>query len=158
MGREIERKFLVRKELWTAPDGGTEIKQGYMYFKSGTARIRTAGKKAYITVKGPVKGISRDEFEYEIPYDDALVMLANFCLPEGPLIEKIRYRLHFGGHLWEVDEFSGSNQGLLMAEIELKSENESFEKPVWIGEEVSADFRYFNSNLSRNPFCKWKEC
>ena len=112
-------------------------------------------EKAYLTGKGPTRGVTRTEFEYEIPYDDCLAMLDE--LAEKPIIEKKRYRIPAGSYVWEADEFFGVNEGLILAEIELPSEDAVFEKPDWIGEEVSGDPRYFNSSLVANPYSTWKK-
>jgi len=155
MGLEIERKFLVDHEKWAMvgkPDG-TRYRQGYLVDEAGkTIRVRAAGKKGFITIKGSTTGITRKEFEYEIPVEEAIQLIDGFAVSE---VEKIRYRITFEGKLWEVDEFWGDNKGLLMAEIELKQEDEAFEKPDWITLEVSDDKRYYNSYLAKNPFKDW---
>jgi adenylate cyclase len=155
MGVEIERKFLVNHDKWkqlNKPEG-VVFKQGYIANSSGTTiRIRIAGDEAFLTIKGITSGISRKEYEYQVPVADANEMLQNFA---SSWIEKKRHFINHANHLWEVDEFSGDNNGLLMAEIELNDENEQFELPDWLMEEVSGDSRYFNSNLSINPFNKW---
>ena len=150
---EIERKFLVNRELWSPVEEGTRIAQGYLSTDpKRTVRVRVKGKRGYLTVKGKNQGISRQEFEYEVPRWDAEGMLA---LCEPPIIEKKRYREEIAGHLWEVDVFEGENEGLILAEIELFHEEEEFEPPKWLGEEVSGDSRYYNSNLSQHPFKEW---
>lgn len=154
MGREIERKFLLSNDSWrdTAPDG-VRMSQGYLSKTHGrTVRVRLAGEKAWLTIKGAGEGISRAEFEYPIPPDDAREMLG---LCELSIIDKTRYRIPVGGHIWEVDVFHGENEGLVVAEVELADESETPEMPGWIGEEVSADRRYANSNLSKTPFREW---
>lgn len=148
MAVEIERKFLVNKELWeqVKPNEGQRILQGYL-LKSveKTVRLRTKGGKGYITVKGAsVNHISRAEFEYEIPLEEAQAMLDEFCPKK---IDKVRYTLKVAGKIWEVDEFSSPNPGLILAEIELTAEDESFEMPEWAGKEVSDDERYYNANM-----------
>ena len=143
---EIERKFLVNKTLWQAPDKGCYFQQGYLAEKGCTLRVRIAEDKAYLTIKGKTEGISRAEFEYEIPLEDAR-RLMKLCL--YPPIEKIRYKVEVGDKIWEVDEFLGAHQGLLMAEVELQSEDETFEMPIWAGKEVTGDARYYNSSLSK---------
>jgi adenylate cyclase len=152
MAIEIERKFLVSKDYWrSAP--AVYFCQGYLNTdKARTVRIRVAGEVGFITIKGKSQGASRAEFEYEIPLADAKQLLA---LCEGPLIEKYRRKIAFAGMLWEVDEFLGENQGLVVAEIELASEQQAFTKPDWIGDEVTQDDRYYNSNLSAHPFSQW---
>jgi len=155
MGVEIERKFLVDHSKWAHLEkpAGTHYRQGYLVDdQTRTIRIRVAGDKGFITIKGTTNGISRKEFEYEIPADEAAELIENFALSA---IDKIRFKIEFAGHLWEVDEFLGDNSGLIMAEIELKYENEEFKKPDWITIEVSDDARYYNSNLSKNPFKNW---
>lgn len=154
MGIEIERKFLVTGDEWRKV-AGTRICQGYLNRdKERTVRVRIAGEHAYLTVKGATRGATRMEFEYEIPVPDAEQLLA---LCEGPIIEKVRHLISHGGHSWEVDEFRGGNEGLVVAEIELESEEDEFPKPPWIGREVTEDSRYYNSNLASNPFCTWHD-
>lgn len=156
MAKEIERKFLVKGNDWRTHAQGIAYRQGYLNsLKERTVRIRTVGEKAFLTVKGPSVGLTRMEFEYEIPFEDCIVMLEH--LVERPIIEKIRYKIPVGNYVWEIDEFFGDNAGLIVAEIELPDENATFDKPDWIGEEVSGDPRYFNSNLIRNPFSTWTE-
>jgi CYTH domain-containing protein len=153
MGQEIERKFLVRGESWRT-GAGIKIRQGYLRNEiEGTVRIRTKGERAFLTIKGHTTGITRPEFEYEIPVDDADQILDELCLK--PLIEKIRHEVDVGGFKWEVDQFLGENSGLVVAEIELEDENQEFTRPDWLGREVSDDFRYHNANLVKNPYSKW---
>jgi len=152
MGLEIERKFLVIGEEWKNADS-VLIQQGYLSSnKNRIVRIRTIGDKSYITIKGLTNGISRSEFEYEIPFKDATDLL-DIC--ETPIIKKNRYNEKYSGIIIEVDEFLDLNKGLVIAEIELNSENDKLLLPTWIGEEVSSDPRYFNSNLINNPYCNW---
>lgn len=153
MGREIERKFLIEGDGWrTGP--GMRLRQGYLSTaKERTVRVRTAGDKATLTIKGVAQRATRDEYEYGIPLSDAEEMLDNLC--ERPLIDKHRYRIECGGLIWEVDEFLGDNDGLVLAEVELESEDQSFEMPSWIGKEVTEDPRYFNANLVRHPYREW---
>ncbi|OIO61208.1 MAG: adenylate cyclase [Alphaproteobacteria bacterium CG_4_10_14_0_2_um_filter_63_37] len=155
MGIEIERKFLVRGEGWKSQgDGGTRYRQGYLSVTpERTVRVRLAGNRGFLTIKGKPVGTARAEFEYEIPAADALTMLDTLC-PPGQ-IDKIRHRVVVGGHVWEVDEFLGDNAGLVVAEIELSAEGEAFEMPDWAGEEVSGDVRYTNARLSQAPFASW---
>ncbi|NTU60530.1 MAG: CYTH domain-containing protein [Deltaproteobacteria bacterium] len=154
MGAEIERKFLVRDDRWRAGATGTPYRQGYLAADPDrTVRVRLAGTRGYLTVKGRSRGLERAEFEYEIPAADAEELLDRLCL--GPLVEKTRYRLEHAGHVWEVDEFAGENQGLLVAEVELGSADERVELPDWAGDEVSGDPRYYNANLARHPFTRW---
>ena len=155
MGKEIERKFLLTSDAWRALAKGTAYRQGYLNSaKERTVRIRTVGDKAFLTIKGLSVGVTRSEYEYPIPFDDCNAMLDN--LAEKPLIEKKRYKIAAGGFIWEIDEFFGENQGLIVAEVELQSEDQAFDKPAWIGEEVSGDPRYFNSNLIKHPYSRWK--
>ena len=154
MGTEIERKFLVKDNSWRALARGVKYRQGYLNSaKERTVRVRTIDDRGYLTIKGITSGASRAEYEYEIPVAEADALLNDLC--EKPLIEKSRYKIDFKGFVWEVDEFFGENQGLIVAEVELESENQTFEKPVWIGEEVTGDPKYFNSNLINNPYLKW---
>ena len=153
-GIEIERKFLVTGTAWKALGTSTVFRQGYLNDeKERTVRVRVAGDKGFLTIKGKNTGAVRTEFEYEIPVEDALKMLETMAL--RPLIEKTRTVIVCGGHIWEVDEFMGDNAGLVVAEIELTDENEVFDKPDWIGDEVTGDTRYYNSNLVIHPFSKW---
>jgi len=154
MGKEIERKFLVKGDVWKALAQGTMYRQGYLNSaKERTVRVRTVGDKAFLTIKGITVGATRAEYEYEIPFDDCNALLDN--LAEKPFIEKKRYKIPFEGLIWEVDEFFGDNQGLIVAEVELQSEEQQIPKPEWVGDEVSGDPRYFNSNLIKHPFTKW---
>jgi adenylate cyclase len=154
MAKEIERKFLVHPRKWNDLGPGLAIRQGYLCAsKQSSVRVRTYGDKAFLTIKGSTSGVTRDEYEYEIPINDAHEIL-NLC--EHPTIEKTRYRIVFKGHTWEVDEFTGENRGLTVAEVELKNAKEQVELPDWIDREVSGDPRYFNSNLSVKPFSTWK--
>ena len=152
MAIEIERKFLIIGDAWrSAP--AVFYSQGYLNRdKARTVRVRIAGDEAFLTIKGQSVGASRAEFEYPVPVEDACELLA---LCEQPLIEKYRRKIPHAGFVWEVDEFVGDNAGLVVAEIELPSEDCVFDKPEWVGEEVTSDARYFNSNLSRLPFNRW---
>jgi adenylate cyclase len=153
MGQEIERKFLVKDDSWRT-GAGTLIRQGYLHNEiEGTVRARTKGERAYLTIKGSTTGITRLEFEYEIPVEEADQILDELCIK--PLIEKTRHELHVGGFKWEVDEFLGENAGLVVAEIELEDESQEFPRPDWLGREVSGDFRYQNASLVKNPYSKW---
>ncbi len=155
MPTEIERKFLIDHTKWekVIKPNGKLYKQGYILSEEKrTVRIRVTDTVAYITLKGASTGISRSEYEYTIPVNEGNEILQNFA---KSYIEKIRYDINYGGHLWEVDVFRGVNNGLIVAEIELKSEDEQFEKPDWVGEEVSHDGRYTNASLSVNPFKVW---
>jgi adenylate cyclase len=154
MGQEIERKFLVKGTDWKAQAAGTLYRQGYLSsVKERTVRVRIAGEKGSLTIKGVSKGVTRTEFEYGIPVDEAAAMLDGLC--ERPLIEKTRYVAESGGYTWEIDEFHGDNDGLIVAEVELQSPDEKPPLPEWVGEEVSSDPRYFNSNLVKKPFKIW---
>jgi adenylate cyclase len=154
MGQEIERKFLVTGDSWRALAKGTTYRQGYLNSaKERTVRIRTIGDKAFLTIKGLTVGATRTEFEYEIPVADCNTMLD--ALAEKPIIDKKRYKVAFEGNTWEIDEFFGENTGLIVAELELKSEDQPFKKPEWVGDEVTGDPRYFNANLISHPYTKW---
>lgn len=157
MATEIERKFLVKGEFRGEATGKTRIVQGYICSDKGrTVRVRICGDKGYLTVKGAASasGLSRYEFEREVPLEDAEQM---FRLCEQGAIDKERYLVPYGQHTWEVDVFHGPNEGLILAEIELSAEDEPFERPAWLGKEVSGDRRYYNSMLMRNPYCTFKE-
>lgn len=155
MAKEIERKFLVEGEGWRALAEGKLYRQGYLNsVKERTVRVRTVGQKGFLTIKGITVGATRVEYEYEIPLGECNAMLDD--LAEKPIIEKKRYAIAFGGLTWEVDEFFGENAGLIVAEVELGSEEQAFEKPSWAGREVTGDPRYFNSNLIAHPYSTWK--
>jgi CYTH domain-containing protein len=154
MGKEIERKFLLKNDAWRPLAQGVMYRQGYLNSaKERTVRIRTVGDKAFLTIKGITVGAVRAEYEYEIPFGECNAMLDS--LAEKPIIEKNRYKIKKDGLTWEVDEFFGENAGLIVAEVELESEDQCFDKPAWVGEEVTGDPRYFNSNLIKHPFTKW---
>jgi len=157
MAVEIERKFLVQGSDWRQ-GAGLQLSQGYLNRDPArTVRVRIAGRQAFLTIKGISQGaqmMSRQEFEYEIPMADAEALLK---LCDGPVIEKLRRRIAVGGHVWEVDEFFGDNAGLVVAEVELNSEEQSFDKPAWLGAEVTHDARYFNSNLAAHPYSQWMD-
>ncbi|MEH1883863.1 CYTH domain-containing protein [Nostoc sp.] len=154
MAKEIERKYLVRGDSWRGLAEGSVYRQGYIATQDKTTvRIRIVGEKSYLTIKGPSIKYSRLEFEYPIPVKDAQEILETLC--ERPFIEKVRYKIEFGGLIWEIDEFDGVNKGLILAEVELNDENQQIELPNWIGQEVSDDSRYFNSNLVKHPFSQW---
>lgn len=154
MAKEIERKFLVKSDEFKKLAQGTMYRQGYLSSaKERIVRLRTVGDKGFLTIKGITLGSTRLEYEYEIPFDECKAMLDD--LAEKPIIEKKRYKVPVGQFVWEVDEFYGENQGLVVAEIELQSEDQPFDKPDWLGKEVSGDPRYFNSNLVKHPFSKW---
>jgi CYTH domain-containing protein len=150
---EIERKFLVRDDSWNDGTPGVRIAQGYLSLDPGrSVRVRLAGENAWLTVKGRSEGLARAEFEYPIPADDARALL-EICLPS--VIDKTRHRVGFGGHLWEIDVFHGANEGLVMAEVELDDASFPPALPPWAGEEVSDDFRYYNTSLASRPFGLW---
>ena len=154
MPAEIERKFLVSGSDWRTSTG-QRISQGYLNRdKHRTVRVRIAGSKAFLTVKGITAGATRAEFEYEIPLADAEAMLK---LCDGPLIEKVRHKVDHDGLTWEVDEFLGDNAGLVVAEVELVREDQAFAPPPWTTHEVTTDRRYFNSSLATNPFTQWTD-
>jgi len=154
MGKEIERKFLVKGNAFKSLAKGTRYRQGYLNSAmERVVRVRTIDDKGFLTVKGISVGATRMEFEYEIPATDADVMLDELC--EKPIIEKNRYKIPKGKLVWEIDEFFGENDGLVVAEVELESEDQSFAKPEWVGAEVTGDPKYFNSNLIRNPYKNW---
>lgn len=161
MAIEIERKFLVTNNDWREGATGQKYMQGYINNEPGrTVRIRVTEQTAFITIKGKSfdsaekNGLGRLEFEYQIPKNDALEMLEKLC--RQPIISKYRYCVKYHGFVWEIDEFSGENEGLLFAEIELEYEDQKFDLPPWIGKEVSHDTRYFNSRLCQYPYSVWK--
>lgn len=154
MGIEIERKFLLKNEVWRDLAEGVYYRQGYLNSAmERTVRVRTINEKGFLTIKGVADGATRLEFEYEIPKDECNIMLDD--LAEKPVIEKNRYKVDYKGLVWEIDEFFGENRGLIVAELELESEDQKFEIPEWVGEEVTGDPRYFNSNLINHPYTKW---
>ena len=153
MAKEIEHKFLVKMDVWKPAAPGMTFRQGYLSsVKERVVRVRTAGDKAFLTIKGLTTGMTRLEFEYPIPHADAVALL-DLC--EKPLVEKTRHKEKIGGFTWEIDVFHGDNDGLVVAEVEVPSEATKFEMPPWAGAEVSADARYFNSNLAVNPYRNW---
>ena len=156
MAIEIERKFWIKNKNWkvaaNAPKG-TVIKQGYLSTdKERTVRVRIYGTKGILTIKGKSVGMTRAEFEYEIPIDDAIALLK---LCHQPIIEKVRHKIPLDNVIWEVDEFEGVNEGLILAEVELESEEQNVNIPNWVGEEVTGDIRFYNSSLVNNPFTRW---
>jgi adenylate cyclase len=155
MGCEIERKFLVRQDGWRAAvESESRIVQGYLSADARlTLRVRQRDDQAFLTLKGATRGLSRAEFEYPIPLEDAQAMFAELVV--SALIDKRRYLVRDVGQLWEVDVFAGENQGLVLAELELSHEDQPFARPDWLGDEVSDDPRYFNAYLARHPFCRW---
>jgi adenylate cyclase len=156
MGTEIERKFLIKSDAWRSRSVGKLYRQGYVFNSTGvTVRIRIAGAQGYITLKGKVENYARPEFEYEIPLEDAQAMLDLWCYPR--IVEKIRYRVPFDDVVWEVDEFQGFNQGLILAEVELNSPDQIFTLPDWVGQEVSQRDQYYNSSLALHPYSLWTQ-
>ena len=155
VGKEIERKFLVDPSRLNKLPEGSSIRQGYIPAHGATVRVRIMGEDAYITLKGRSEGITRSEFEYPIPVDDAKAILEELCTP--PIIEKTRYKINFENHIWELDIFEGENSGLVMAEVELASEDETVKLPPWVTREVSGDKRYYNANLRVNPYMLWEK-
>lgn len=156
MPAEIERKFLVDTARWCPQGAGAHLVQGYLSsHPERVVRVRIAGDKAKLTIKGITTGISRVELEYDIPLPDAQLMISQLC--ERPLIDKHRYTEDVGGHTWEIDVFHGENDGLVIAEIELGSEDEAFEKPAWALADVSSEARYYNANLLKAPYSTWAQ-
>ncbi len=155
MAQEIEFKFLLKDDFPKLSDG-SQIRQGYLNRdKERTVRVRLINKKALLTIKGLNIGGVAPEYEYPIPLEDAVFILDHLC--ERPLIEKTRYKIEHAGMIWEVDVFTGDNEGLTFAEIELENPDQLFEKPPWIGKDITGDPRYFNSNLSRHPYTSWDD-
>lgn len=157
MGLEIERKFLIKNDNWRDnADDGCAYRQGYLVGPGiSSVRVRIQGDTANLNIKSGNAGVVRQEFEYPIPLAEAQELLQTLC--EQPIIEKTRYIVPVGEHRWEIDVFEGDNQGLQVAEIELASEDEAFERPDWLGEEVSDQQRYYNIYLSAQPFKSWPE-
>ncbi len=155
MGQEIERKFLLKNDSWKVEaDNGIEIKQGYLSSViERTVRVRIIGERGMLTVKGKTEKLTREEFEYEIPLEDAISLLE---LCERPIIEKKRYFIKRVNLTWEIDVFEGENKGLKVAEVELDSETQDYELPVWLGKEVSYESKYYNAALITNPFKNWE--
>ena len=154
MAIEIERKFLVKEKPFSIAKRSLKINQGYIINeKSNVIRVREKGDDYFLTIKGNNIGISRLEYDFPISKEDAKELIFHFC--KTTLIEKTRHYIEHKGHTWEVDEFHGKNNGLIVAEIELESEDEKFEKPDWVGEEVTQDDRYYNMNLAIHPFTSW---
>jgi adenylate cyclase len=157
MGIEIEKKFLVTSDAWKRGGRGTLYRQGYLSTDpERTVRVRLQGSEGKLTIKGRKVGDAAPEFEYDIPTSDARFLLEKLCLQ--PLVEKTRYELRAGdGLVWEVDEFHGANEGLVVAEIELDAADDPFDKPEWVGKEVTGDSRYTNARLVQNPFSTWRD-
>lgn len=157
MALEIERKFLVSGDFRPHVSGSSRIVQGYLCSSAGkTVRVRIIGEKGFLTIKGPTLpgSCSRFEWETQIPLKDAEELLR---LCDSGVIDKVRHLVKAGDHVYEVDEFSGENKGLVVAEIELSSEDEDFERPEWLGREVTGERRYYNSCLLNNPYSRWDE-
>lgn len=153
-GLEIEKKYLVKSDSWRKDAVGVLYRQGYLSSGQGaTVRVRVVGDKGYLTIKGKRTGFTAHEFEYQIPLQEANAMLEAFAV--SSIIEKYRHKISFGGFTWEVDEFCGENQGLVLAEIELAAEDQSYPLPDWLGSEVTGDSRYYNANLARHPYQNW---
>jgi adenylate cyclase len=154
MPREIERKFLLKNDSWRSSVHASRlIQQGYLCGNSrASVRVRVDGAQGNLNIKSATLGVERTEFEYPIPPDDARALLAGLA---GSVVEKTRHEVRHGAHLWEIDEFAGANQGLIVAEIELDDPNEVFARPDWLGEEVSTDPRYYNTELARHPYSRW---
>lgn len=161
MAREIERKFLLKNQDWKAlAHKQTHFAQGYLNditdkSSKSSVRVRIEGDKANMNIKSLEIGLSRDEYEYEIPLEDGQKILAT--LATGPVIEKVRYLVKVGTHTWEIDEFFGENEGLVVAEVEMQSEDEEFEIPSWAGREVTEEVRFYNISLSKTPYNSWSE-
>jgi adenylate cyclase len=155
MAVEIERKYLVINDKWKSSiESETVMKQAYLAtVAKASIRVRVARDQAYLNIKSVTLGIRRTEFEYAIPLADAEEMLAN--LVDGAAIDKVRYKVRCGAHVWDLDVFHGANAGLVVAEVELASEDEPFELPEWAGQEVSGDHRYYNASLVKHPYCDW---
>ena len=155
MAKEIERKFLVTDDSWREQvQRSVDMRQGYLFSsKESSVRARLCGDQAYLNIKSATLGIERTEFEYPIPRADAVQILAQLC--GDRVLEKTRYYLPCARHTWELDVFSGANKGLIVAEIELSDVNEQFDRPAWLGKEVSDDTRYYNSCLAEHPFKDW---
>lgn len=155
MAKEIERKYLPCSSDWQGLARGELLVQGYLAANADCAiRVRIAGTSAWLGIKGKTCGATRSEFEYPIPLADAGAMLEE--LAQKPVIEKTRYKIPFAGKVWEVDEFHGENQGLVIIEVELEDEQESVQKPHWVGQEVTGEAAYYNAALVSNPFSRWK--
>ncbi len=155
MPQEIERKYLVTSDAWREGAVGERYRQGYLGTdKERTVRVRVAGDAGFLTVKGISVGVARAEYEYPIPREHAEEMLDRLCL--RPLVEKTRYRIRCGELTWEVDDFTGENAGLVVAEVELTDEHQAIALPPWVGREVTDDPRYFNANLVARPYSTWR--
>ena len=155
MAVEIERRFRVNGDAWRGLAEGVRYRQGYLSVeKERTVRVRVVGDQAWLTLKGQISDISRHEFEYTIPVAEAQTIMDAMC---PMVVDKLRYRIEMGGFVWEVDEFFGENEGLVVAEVELGSEDEAFERPDFLGKEVTGDRRYYNSSLRIRPYSQWEK-
>ncbi|KMN36387.1 MULTISPECIES: CYTH domain-containing protein [Chromobacterium] len=153
MAVEIERRFVVIGDAWRGLAPGVQYRQGYLSVeKERTVRVRVVGDQAWLTLKSNISNVSRHEFEYPVPLADAQTIMGAMC---PMVVDKLRHRIEHGGFIWEVDEFFGENAGLVLAEIELPDESTPFDKPEWIGAEVTEDGRYTNAYLSKNPYSRW---
>ncbi|OQS37649.1 CYTH domain-containing protein [Chromobacterium haemolyticum] len=153
MAVEIERRFIVVGNDWRGLAPGVQYRQGYLSVeKERTVRVRVVGDQAWLTLKSNISNVSRHEFEYPVPLADAQTIMEAMC---PMVVDKLRHRIEHGGFIWEVDEFFGDNAGLVLAEIELPDESTPFDKPAWIGEEVTEDGRYTNAYLSKTPYSRW---
>ncbi|TVP83708.1 MAG: CYTH domain-containing protein [Thioalkalivibrio sp.] len=154
MPREIERKFLLKNDDWrSSVQRSRSLRQGYLCGNErASVRVRVDGEDANLNVKSATLGVERLEFEYPIPADQARVLLSELA---GQVVEKTRHEVRVGDHRWEIDEFAGDNAGLVVAEIELEDAGERFDRPQWLGEEVSEDPRYYNTELARHPYSRW---
>ncbi|MBS0003127.1 MAG: CYTH domain-containing protein [Thioalkalivibrio sp.] len=154
MSREIERKFLLKNDRWRASvQQSRSLRQGYLCGNErASVRVRLEDREANLNIKSATLGVERLEFEYPVPVDDARLLLSELA---GQVVEKTRHEVTVGGHCWEIDEFAGANAGLVVAEIELDDADEPFDRPDWLGEEVSEDPRYYNTELARHPYSRW---
>ena len=155
MATEIEHKFLLRNDRWRHQiERSVRMRQGYLTSDARcSVRVRVADHQGFLNIKSGTLGIQRSEYEYTIPLAEAEEILDTLC--EQPLLEKTRHFVHYGDHLWEIDEFAGANTGLIVAEVELSRPDEPFKRPEWVGEDVSHDIRYYNSQLARHPYANW---
>lgn len=154
MSREIERKFLLKNDRWRASvQRSRSLRQGYLCGNErASVRVRLEDGEANLNIKSATLGVERLEFEYPVPVDDARLLLSQLV---GQVVEKTRHEVTVGGHCWEIDEFAAANAGLVVAEIELDDADEPFDRPDWLGEEVSEDPRYYNTELARHPYSRW---
>jgi adenylate cyclase len=155
MAIEIEHKFLLKNDSWRQQvESAVIFKQGYLSSQpTSSIRVRISNTQAWLNIKSATIGTQRHEYEYEIPFEDANEIIDLLCTK--PIIEKTRHYINNNGHIWEIDEFHGVNEGLIVAELELSELNEWFEKPEWVGEEVTEHVRYYNNNLAKHPYSQW---